>query len=53
MVTTDPNGVVKVAGKEVAAVETGYNDKGHGCALHCFFSAENEEAKEIDEGTKQ
>ena len=47
-VTTDPDGVVKVAGKEVAKVETGYKDKSHGCALHCFFSAENESAKDID-----
>jgi hypothetical protein len=49
VVTTDPDGVVKVAGKEVAKVEAGYKDKGHGCALHCFFSAENKEAKDIDE----
>ena len=48
VVTTDPDGIVKVAGKEVAKVEAGYKDKGHGCALHCFFSAENEDAKEID-----
>jgi hypothetical protein len=52
VVTTDPDGVVKVAGKEVAKVEAGYKDKGHGCALHCFFSSENEDAKEIDEGNK-
>lgn len=49
VVTTDPDGVVKVSGKEVARVEAGYKDKSHGCALHCFFSAENEEAVEIDE----
>lgn len=49
VVTTDPDGVVKVAGKEVARVEAGYKDKGHGCALHCFFSKESEDAKEIDE----
>lgn len=49
VVTTDPDGVVKVAGKEVAKVETGYKDKSHGCALHCFFSSENKEAKDIDE----
>ena len=49
VVTTDPDGVVKVAGKEVAKVEAGYKDKSHGCALHCFFSAENEDAKEIDQ----
>lgn len=48
VVTTDPDGVVKVAGKEVAKVQAGYKDMAHGCALHCFFSAENEDAKEID-----
>lgn len=48
VVTTDPDGVVKVAGKEVAKVEGGYKDKSHGCALHCFFNAENKDAKEID-----
>jgi hypothetical protein len=53
VVTTDADGVVKVAGKEVAKVETGYKDMGHGCALHCFFSAENEEAKEIDKTLNQ
>src|SRR5688572_3830382 len=49
VVTTDADGVVKVAGKEVAVVEAGYKDKSHGCALHCFFSAENKDDKEIDE----
>jgi uncharacterized protein YrrD len=48
VVTTDPDGIVKVAGKEVAKVEAGYKDKGHGCALHCFFSTESEDAEEID-----
>ena len=52
VVTTDPDGIVKVSGKEVAKVEAGYKDKSHGCALHCFFSAENQEAKEIDKGIK-
>jgi hypothetical protein len=52
VVTTDPDGVVRAAGKEVAKVEAGYKDKGHGCALHCFFSSENEDAKEIDEDLK-
>jgi hypothetical protein len=52
VVTTDPDGVVKVSGKEVAKVEAGYKDKNHGCALHCFFSAENEAAKEIDSEIK-
>lgn len=52
VVTTDPDGIVKVAGKEVAKVEAGYKDKSHGCALHCFFSAENEDAKEIDKDIK-
>jgi hypothetical protein len=53
VVTTDPDGVVKVAGKEVAKVEAGYKDKSHGCALHCFFSSENEDAKEIDKDIKE
>jgi hypothetical protein len=48
VVTTDPDGVVKVGGKEVAKVQAGYKNKSHGCALHCFFSAESENAKEID-----
>jgi hypothetical protein len=48
VVTTDPDGVVKVAGKEVAKVEAGYKEKDHGCVLHCFFSSKNEEATEID-----
>ena len=52
VVTTDADGVVKVAGKEVAKVEAGYKDKDHGCALHCFFSSENEDAKEIDSEIK-
>jgi hypothetical protein len=52
VVTTDPDGVVKVAGKEVAKVDAGYKDKSHGCALHCFFSAENEDAKDIDKNHK-
>lgn len=53
VVTTDPNGVVRVAGKEVAKVEAGYNNKTHGCALHCFFSIENEDAEEIDKQLNQ
>lgn len=53
VVTTDADGIVKVAGKEVAKVEAGYKDKHHGCALHCFFSSENEEAKEIDKTLNQ
>lgn len=48
VVTTDPDGVVRVAGKEVAKVQAGYKDETHGCVLHCFFSSENEEAKEVD-----
>lgn len=48
VVTTDPDGVVKDAGKEVAKVQAGYKDKSHACILHCFFSVENQDAKEID-----
>jgi hypothetical protein len=53
VVTTDPDGVVKAAGKEVAKVEAGYKDTAHGCALHCFFSIENQDAKEIDQELDQ
>ena len=53
VVTTDPDGVVKVAGKEVAKIEAGYKDKSHGCALHCFFSSENSDAQEIDKDIKE
>ena len=53
VVTTDPDGVVKVAGKEIAKVETGYKETSHGCALHCFFSSENKDAKEIDGESNQ
>src|SRR5690606_18696185 len=35
VVTTDPDGVVRAAGKEVAKVQAGYKDKSHGCVLHC------------------
>lgn len=53
VVTTDPDGIVKVSGKEVARVEAGYKDKSHGCALHCFFSSENKDAKEVDKEINQ
>ena len=53
VVITDPDGVVKVAGKEVAKIEAGYKARSHGCALHCFFSAENKEATEIDQQLNQ
>jgi hypothetical protein len=52
VVTTDPDGVVRVVGKEVAKVEAGYKEKSHGCALHCFFSSENEDAKDVDKDIK-
>lgn len=53
VVTTDPDGVVRVAGKEVAKVEAGYNDQSHGCVLHCFFSDENKDAEQMDKEVKQ
>ena len=53
VVTTDPDGVVKVAGKMVGHVEEGYKNKAHGCALHCFFSVENEDVSEIDKSLIQ
>jgi hypothetical protein len=53
VVTTDPDGLVKVSGKAVAKVEAGYKDLSHGCAVHCFFSAENKDAAEIDKTINQ
>lgn len=47
--TTGGDGVVMAAGKEVSRVAAGYPNKSHGCVVHCFFSKESEEAKEIDE----
>jgi hypothetical protein len=52
VVTTDPDGVVNASGKDVARVEAGYKYKNHGCALHCFFSAENPDAEDIDKSNK-
>ena len=48
VITTDGDGVVMVASKLVAFVDKGYVNQSHGCALHCFFSVDNEEANEID-----
>ena len=48
VVTTDVDGVVMAAGKEVARVEAGYKEKSHGCVVHCFFSSNSSTAKEID-----
>lgn len=48
VVTTGGDGTVMAAGKMVGHVDTAYKNKAHGCALHCFFSAENEEADAID-----
>ena len=53
-VVTDEDGVLKVQGKEVAKVEHGYKyRKDHACVVHCFFSSESEDAKEIDENIGQ
>lgn len=48
VVTTGGDGTIMVSGKAVGQVEKGYKYKSHACAVHCFFSEENEEAKEID-----
>jgi hypothetical protein len=53
VVTTGGDGTVTVAGKGVASVEKKYKNKSHGCALHCFFSDENEDADKIDEQLNQ
>ena len=50
-VTTDPEGVVKAAGKKVAKVEAS-KAKSHGCAHHCFCNAENKDAEETDKNKK-
>ena len=53
-VVTDEDGVLKVQGKEVGKVEHGYKyRKDHACVVHCFFSSESEDAKEIDENIEQ
>ena len=52
-VVTDEDGILKMQGKEVAKVEQGYKYKNHACAVHCFFSAESEDAKEIDENVRK
>jgi len=52
-VVTDEDGIIKVQGKEVAKVEQGYkHKKDHACIVHCFFSSESEDAKEIDENVQ-
>ena len=52
-VVTDEEGIIKIQGKEVAKVEQGYkHKKDHACVVHCFFSPESEDAKEIDENVK-
>jgi hypothetical protein len=53
VVTTGGDGQVMVAGKMVGHVDEAYKTKSHACALHCFFSSENEEAKEIDRNIVQ
>ena len=52
-VVSDEDGIIKVQGKEVAKVEKGYKYKNHGCAVHCFFSTESEDAKDIDENIQK
>ena len=48
VVTTGGDGAIMVASKMVGHVDEAYKIKSHGCAVHCFFSIENEDAKEID-----
>ncbi len=48
VVTTGGDGAIMVAGKMVGHVDEGYKIKSHACAVHCFFSEENKQAKEID-----
>lgn len=48
VVTTGGDGAIMVAGKMVGHIDEAYKIKSHGCAVHCFFSSENQEANEID-----
>ncbi len=48
ILTTGGDGAIMVAGKMVGHVDELYKIKSHACAVHCFFSQENEDAKEID-----
>lgn len=48
VVTTGGDGTIMAAGKMVGHVDAAYKNKMHACAVHCFFSEENEDAKEID-----
>lgn len=49
VVTTGGDGAIMVAGKMVGHVDEAYKNKSHACAVHCFFSEENEDANEIDD----
>ena len=48
VVTTGGDGIIMVAGKTVGHIDEAYKAKSHACAVHCFFSSENEDAKKID-----
>ncbi len=48
VVTTGGDGTIMAAGKVVGHVDEAYKAKSHACAVHCFFSAESEDANEID-----
>lgn len=48
-VVTDEDGILMVQGKEVAKIDKGYKYKDHSCVVHCFFSAESEDAELIDQ----
>jgi hypothetical protein len=52
-VVTDEDGILKVQGKAVAHVEKGYKHRSHACVVHCFFSTESEDAKEVDENIQK
>lgn len=53
VLTTGGDGTILVAGKMVGHVDHAYKVKSHACAIHCFYSIENEDAKEIDENINQ
>ena len=52
VISIGKDGSLTHQGKKVGKVAKGYTDKSHACAIHCFFSEDNETAEEIDKNIK-
>lgn len=52
VISMGKDGVLMHQSKKVGRVSNDYKDKSHACALHCFFSEDNEQAEEIDNNIK-